>query len=114
MCPKSSLNNIAEFVFRAASHNPKLGIKSDFQIKLQFNIYTKINGIGVVKKFADQIAENRDKIHSCLLVFAIDFIGMLNCIFFRDIKFSNPNVTNKNFSIMTWKPYIFQSQHCKS
>jgi len=34
MFPKSSLNNIAEFVFRAASRNPKLGIKSDFQIKL--------------------------------------------------------------------------------
>ena len=75
---------------------------------------TKIKEIGVVKKFADEIAENRDKIHSCLLVFAIDFIGMLNCIFFRDIEFSNPNVTNKNFPIMTWKPYIFQSQHCKS
>ena len=55
MCPKSSLNNIAEFVFRAASHNPKLGIKYDFRIKLQFNINSKINGIGVVKKFADQI-----------------------------------------------------------
>jgi len=67
-----------------------------------------------VKKFADQIAGNLDKIHSCLLVFAIDFIGMLNCIFFRYIDFSNPNITNKNFSIMTWKPYIFQSQHCKS
>ena len=114
MCPKSSLNNIAEFVFRAASRNPKLGIKSDFQFKLQFNKNTKIKGIGVVKKFADQIAENPDKIHSFLLVFAIDFVGMLNCIFFRDIKFSNPNVTNKSFSIMTWKPYIFQSQHCKS
>ena len=58
MCPKSSLNNIAEFVFRDATCNPKLGIKSDFQIKLQFNINTKIKGIGVVKKFADQIAEN--------------------------------------------------------
>jgi len=67
-----------------------------------------------VKKFADQIAGNLDKIHSCLLVFAIDFIGMLNCILFRYIDFSNPNITNKNFSIMTWKPYIFQSQHCKS
>ena len=114
MCPNSSLNNIAEFVFKAASRNPKLGIKSDFQIKLQFNINTKIKGIGVVKNFADQIAENPDKIHSCFLVFAINFIGMLNCIFFCDIEFSNPNVTNKNFSIMTWKPYIFQSQHWKS
>ena len=114
MFPKSSLNNIAEFVFRAASRNPKLGIKSDFQIKLQFNINNKIKGIGVVKKFADQRAKNPDKIHSCLLVFGIDFIGMLNCIFFRDIEFSNPNVTNQSFSIMTWKPYIFQSQHCKS
>ena len=114
MCPKSSLNNIAEFVFRAASRNPKLGIKSDFQIKLQFNINTKIKGIGVVKKFADQIAGNPDKIHICLLVFAIDFIGMLNCIFFRDIEFSNANVTNKSCSIMTWKPYIFRYQHCKS
>ena len=97
MFPKSSLNNIAEFVFRAASRNPKLGIKSDFQIKLQFNINNKIKGIGVVKKFADQIAKNPDKIHSCLLVFGIDFIGMLNCIFFRDIEFSNPSVTNKIF-----------------
>ena len=114
MCQKSSLNNIAEFVFRAARRNPKLGIKYDFQIKLQFNINTNIKGIDVVKKFADQIAENPDKIHSCLLVFAIDFIVMLNCIFFRDIEFSNPKFTNKSFSIMMWKPYIFQSQHCKS
>ena len=53
-----------------------------------------------MKKFADHIAENLDKIHSCLLVFAIDFIGIMNCIFFRDIEFSNPNVTNKNLKVI--------------